>query len=105
MKISEGIETNNTFDRFVNEFFFSTQTLTTVGCVRINPVGVYSNIISSIESLTGLFSLALAVMTSLRKIFQTRYKIIYSDNAIIAPFNGVNAFQFRIDNMIKHPAI
>lgn len=95
----EGIETNNTFDRFVNEFFFSTQTFTTVGYGRINPVGVYSNIISSIESLTGLLSLALATGLLYGRFSRPVAKIIYSDNAIIAPFNGVNAFQFRIANM------
>ncbi len=95
----EGIETNNTFDLFVNEFFFSTQTFTTVGYGRINPVGVYSNIISSIESLTGLLSLALATGLLYGRFSRPVAKIIYSDNAIIAPFNGVNAFQFRIANM------
>lgn len=95
----EGIETNNTFDRFVNEFFFSTQTFTTVGYGRINPVGVYSNIISSIESLTGLLSLALATGLLYGRFSRPVAKIIYSDNAIIAPFKGLNAFQFRIANM------
>ena len=95
----EGIETNNTFDRFVNEFFFSTQTFTTVGYGRINPVGVYSNIISSIESLTGLLSLALATGLLYGRFSRPVAKIIYSDNAIIAPFKDLNAFQFRIANM------
>lgn len=95
----QGIETNNTFDRFLNVFFFSTQTFTTVGYGRINPVGVYSNIISSIESLTGLLSLALATGLLYGRFSRPVAKIIYSDNAIIAPFNSMNAFQFRIANM------
>ena len=95
----EGIETNNTFDRFLNVFFFSTQTFTTVGYGRINPVGVYSNIISSIESLTGLLSLALATGLLYGRFSRPVAKIMYSDNAIIAPFKGLNAFQFRIANI------
>ena len=95
----EGIETNNTFDRLVNVFFFSTQTFTTVGYGRINPVGVYSNIISSIESLTGLLSLALATGLLYGRFSRPVAKIMYSDNAIIAPFKGLNAFQFRIANI------
>lgn len=95
----EGIKTNSTFDRFVNEFFFSTQTFTTVGYGRINPVGVYSNIVSSVESLAGLLSLALATGLLYGRFSRPVAKIIYSDNAIIAPFRGQNAFQFRIANM------
>ncbi len=94
----EGIETNNDFDRFLNEFFFSTQTFTTVGYGRINPVGVYSNIISSIESLTGLLSLALATGLLYGRFVRPVAKIIYSENAVIAPYKDITGFQFRIAN-------
>jgi len=95
----EGIETTNTFDRFVNEFFFSTQTFTTVGYGRINPVGIYANVISSIESLTGLLSLAIATGLLYGRFSRPVAKIIYSDNALIVPFKDTKAFQFRIANM------
>jgi inward rectifier potassium channel len=95
----EGIETTNTFDRFVNEFFFSTQTFTTVGYGRINPVGVYSNIISSIESLGGLLSLALATGLLYGRFSRPYAKILYSEKALIAPFRDSNSFQFRIANL------
>lgn len=94
----EGIQTNNNFDRFLNEFFFSTQTFTTVGYGRINPVGVYSNIISSIESLSGLLSLALATGLLYGRFVRPVAKIIYSDNALIAPYKDITGFQFRIAN-------
>lgn len=94
----EGIETTDTFDRFVNEFFFSTQTFTTVGYGRINPVGVYSNIISSIESLGGLLSLALATGLLYGRFSRPYAKILYSEKAIVSPFRDTNAFQFRIAN-------
>lgn len=94
----EGMETNNNFDRFLNEFFFSTQTFTTVGYGRINPVGIYSNIISSIESLTGLLSLALATGLLYGRFVKPEAKILYSDIAVIAPFRDITGFQFRIAN-------
>lgn len=94
----EGIEATNEFERFLNEFFFSTQTFTTVGYGRINPVGIYSNVISSIESLSGLLSLALATGLLYGRFSKPYAKIIYSKNILIAPFNDVNALQFRIAN-------
>lgn len=95
----QGIETTNTFDRFINEFFFSTQTFTTVGYGRINPVGIYSNIISSVEALSGLLSLALATGLLYGRFSRPVAKIMYSEKAIISPFRDVNAFQFRIANL------
>lgn len=95
----QGIETTNTFDRFINEFFFSTQTFTTVGYGRINPVGIYSNIISSVEALSGLLSLALATGLLYGRFSRPVAKIMYSEKAIISPFREVNAFQFRIANL------
>lgn len=94
----EGINASNNFDRFVNEFFFSTQTFTTVGYGRINPVGVYANIISSVESLAGLLSLAVITGVLYGRFARPVAKIIYSDNALIGPFKDVTGFQFRIGN-------
>lgn len=94
-----GIETSGSFDRFINEFFFSSQTFTTVGYGRINPVGIYSNVISSVEALTGLLSLALATGLLYGRFSRPVAKIMYSEKAIIAPFKEHNAFQFRIANM------
>lgn len=94
----EGISATNDFERFLNEFFFSTQTFTTVGYGRINPVGVYSNIISSVESLCGLLSFALATGLLYGRFSKPVAKIIYSERALISPYNGGIAFQFRIAN-------
>ncbi|MEP7146371.1 MAG: ion channel [bacterium] len=93
-----GITATNDFDRFINEFFFSTQTFTTVGYGRINPVGVYANIISSIESLAGLLSLAVMTGVLFGRFARPVAKIIYSENALIAPFRDITGFQFRIAN-------
>ncbi|MEO8209256.1 MAG: ion channel [bacterium] len=94
----EGMVVTNDFDRFLNEFFFSTQTFTTVGYGRINPVGVYGNIVSSIESLAGLLSLALATGLLYGRFVKPVAKIIYSDKALIAPYKDITGFQFRIAN-------
>ncbi len=94
----EGIEASTEFHKFLNEFFFSTQTFTTVGYGRINPVGIYSNTISSIESLIGLLSLAVATGLMMGRFVKPAAKIIYSDNALIAPFKDITGLQFRIAN-------
>ncbi|MDQ3194526.1 MAG: ion channel [Bacteroidota bacterium] len=88
----------NSFERFVDLFFFSTQTFTTVGYGRINPVGIYANIISSVESLAGLLSLAVITGVLYGRFVRPVAKIVYSDKALIVPFKDITGFQFRIAN-------
>lgn len=92
-------------DKFFEAFFFSCQTYTTVGYGRVNPVGLPANIIASIESLTGLMSFALATGLIYGRFSRPNAKILYSENAIIAPFQNATAFMFRIANARKNQLI
>lgn len=85
-------------DKFFEAFFFSTQTFTTVGYGRINPVGLPANIIAAVESLTGLMSFALATGLIYGRFSRPHAKILYSEKAIIAPFHEGTALMFRIAN-------
>jgi len=93
-----GISDKNFLETFLYTFFFSTQTFTTVGYGTISPTGIIQNIIASFESLVGLLSLAFATGLLYGRFAKPEAKIIYSNNALIAPFKGVNAFQFRTAN-------
>ena len=48
--------TGNVFSDFLNGFFFSAQTLTTVGYGGIAPHGITSNLIAAFEAMIGLLS-------------------------------------------------
>ena len=60
--LDQGIE-NAHSGSFADMFFFSVQTMATIGYGKMEPVTLFSNILVSIEALTGL--LALALMTGL----------------------------------------
>src|SRR5580698_10140231 len=51
-----GSAASDEFSRFLNDFFFSAQSLTTVGYGTLSPVGVSASLCATIESLTGLMS-------------------------------------------------
>jgi inward rectifier potassium channel len=82
----------------LESFFFSLQTFTTVGYGRLNPTSDIESFIAGIESLTGLMGFALATGLLYGRFSKPNAKIIYSKNAIIAPYNGITAFEFRIAN-------
>lgn len=81
---------------YLDCFFFSTQTLTTVGYGVLHPMSNATNIISSIETLFGW--MAFAVLTGLlygRFSRPTAY-IKFSDNLLISPFKESKALMFRL---------
>ena len=92
-----GGEGAHTFvDKFAEAFFFSSQTLTTVGYGHIAPSGMMTNSIASIESLVGI--LIFAVMTGLiyGRFSRPRAYILFSPNVLIAPYKEGKAIMLRI---------
>jgi len=84
------------FDRFMEAFFFSSQTLTTVGYGRVAPSGFLTNSIASIESLVGI--LIFAVMTGLiyGRFSRPRAYLIFSPNILISPYKDGVALMMRM---------
>ncbi len=83
---------------FLNTFFFSVQTFATVGYGGMHPTGIASNIIASLESMTGILSFALATGLLYGRFSKPSAKIIFSDKAIITPFKDSKALMFRVAN-------
>ncbi|MEL7144912.1 MAG: ion channel [Bacteroidota bacterium] len=92
-------------DDFLHCFYFSTQTLTTVGFGTISPIGHLTNIIASFEAMIGLLSFALATGILYGRFSKAKAKILFSDNALISPYQDIKGFMFRITNMRKNHLI
>ena len=96
-----GMVYQNEYDRFFEVYFFSAQTLTTVGYGRINPMGVVASSIASIEALVGLLSFAVFTGLVYARFAKPRASLMFSKNAVIAPFNDITALMFRFANKTK----
>ena len=94
----QGADLTSPQSRFMDAFFFSSQTLTTVGYGRIAPIGFGASSVAAIESLLGLLIFALATSLLYGRFSRPVAHILYSDKAIIAPYLDVTAFMFRIVN-------
>lgn len=92
-------------EKFMEVFFFSSQTLTTVGYGRIAPVGPLASTVSSIEAMLGLLGFALATGLLYGRFSRPQSKLLYSENAIIAPYRGMSALMFRVTNMRRNQLI
>ncbi len=81
---------------FMEAFFFSSQTLTTVGYGHIAPSGMATNIAASIESLVGILIFALVTGLIYGRFARPRAYIIFSPNILVSPFKDTRALMFRI---------
>lgn len=85
-------------ERFMDCFFFSVQTLATIGYGKMSPVGLLPNILVALEALFGLIGLSIVTGLSFARFARPNTMILYSDNAVIAPFREGTAFMFRMIN-------
>ena len=90
---------------FLESFFFSVQTLATVGYGHMYPHTLYGHIVTTIEIMTGMF--LLAVMTGLIFVRFSRptARILFSKSAVIAPLNGQPTLMLRIGNLRHHTMV
>ena len=96
IKSLKGIESD--MGAFANAFFFSVHTLTTVGYGNVYPEGTWANVISSLEAATGLMVFAIATGLLYGRFSRPSARIVYSKNAIIAPYQDATSLQFRVTN-------
>lgn len=88
----------SSFDQFLEAFFFSAQTITTLGYGRVAPIGFVANTVAAIESMLGLLTFALATGLLYGRFSKPKSKIKYSNHAVIAPYQEINGFMFRLLN-------
>lgn len=93
-----GFATQGIGERFVNAFFFSVDTVATIGYGTVAPANLAANIVVVFESLVGLLGFALVAGIVFARFSRPMAQIVFSDKAIIAPYRGMTAFMFRIVN-------
>ena len=84
--------------RFLEAFFFSVQTVSTIGYGSLTPHGLAANLLVTVEALIGLLGFALATGLLFARFSRPNARILYSRNAIIAPYRGITALEIRIAN-------
>src|SRR5438105_11026675 len=83
---------------FLDAFFFSVQTVATVGYGNMSPNNLYGNIVTTIEILSGLFLLAVITGLIFVRFSRPTAHIVFSKSIVIAPMNGKPTLMLRIGN-------
>jgi inward rectifier potassium channel len=96
--LTRGLDPSHSTSRFLQCFFFSSQTLTTVGFGAIAPATPAANIVAAFEALAGLLGFAVATGLLFGRVSRPSARIGFSRKALIAPYQDGTSFQFRMVN-------
>jgi len=83
-------------------FFFSVQTLGTIGYGAMYPVSDTANLLVTVESTFGLVLTALVTGLVFAKFSRPTARVLFSQKLTIAPMNGVPTLSFRVGNQRKN---
>lgn len=83
-------------NEFLQAFFFSAQTITTVGYGHIHPTSVPTNIVAALESFTGILTFAVITGLIFARFSKPQAFIKFSENALIAPYKNGKGLMFRL---------
>ncbi|ERN39765.1 Inward rectifier potassium channel, partial [Rubidibacter lacunae KORDI 51-2] len=83
---------------FGDAFFFSVQTLATIGYGSMYPQTLYANVLVALEALTGLVGLAIVTGLAFARFAQPTARVLFSSTAVVAPYDGVSTLMFRTAN-------
>lgn len=83
---------------FLDAFFFSVDTIATVGYGSVYPRTLYANTIVTMEVLIGLLGFAIVTGLMFAKFSRPTAKVLFSRVAVVAPFNGMTTLMFRAAN-------
>jgi inward rectifier potassium channel len=83
---------------FAGDFFFSVETLATVGYGEMHPATFYGHLVAMIEIFVGLMSLALITGLMFARFSRPYARFLFSKNAVVRPIGGKPTLIFRAAN-------
>lgn len=83
---------------FADAFFFSAETLGTIGYGVMAPQSLPAHLAATLENMVGLLGLATFTGITFAKFSRPRARVIFSDVAVLAPRNGIPTLSFRVAN-------
>ncbi|HXJ19863.1 MAG TPA: ion channel [Polyangia bacterium] len=83
---------------FRDTFFFSVETMGTIGYGAMYPESTPANVLMVVESIVGLLLTALSTGLVFAKFSRSTARMLFSRNAVISPLNGAPTLMFRLGN-------
>ena len=89
---------------FSDAFFFSVETLATVGYGHMYPTNFYGHVVTTIEIVTGTFWVAVITGLVFVRFSRPTARIVFSKVAVISSFDGKPTLMLRVANL-RHTSV
>ena len=83
---------------FLDAFFFSVQTMSTIGYGSMHPATPYADAVVTVEAAVGMFAVALATGLLFAKASRPRSSVLFSDSMTITEMKGEPVLMLRLGN-------
>ena len=83
---------------FLGAFFFSVETLSTVGYGDMHPTSVYGHTVATIEVFAALTTLTLITGIMFARFSRPRARFLFARSAVVRPIDGKPTLMFRAAN-------
>jgi inward rectifier potassium channel len=83
---------------WLRAFYFSVETFATIGYGHVFPLGSAANWVVTVESIVSLLGVALMTGIVFARFSRPTAAVLFSDVAVVAPYQGTTGFMFRITN-------
>jgi len=83
---------------FADAFFFSVQTMSTIGYGAMSPGSTYGDVLVTAEAGVGILGVALATGVMFAKASRPTTSVLFSDKLVLSPMDGVPTLRFRAGN-------
>jgi inward rectifier potassium channel len=97
LAVGDGVENMREGD-FFDAFFFSVQTMATIGYGAMYPKTLFANILVAIEALLGLLGVSVGSGLVFARFSLPKARVMFSRVAVVAPHNGIQTLMFRVAN-------
>jgi len=101
----QGIEPGSVWQNLQSAWFFSAQTLTTVGYGHVSPATPLASSVAALEALIGLLGFGVWTGLLFNRFSRARSRILCSEHSVIAPHRESRAWMFRIVSAHDHPLL
>ena len=100
--LQPGSLTNARPGSFADAFFFSVETIATIGYGVMAPATLYANLVMTLESAVGLLFVAMTTGLVFARFSRPTARIIFSRHAVIGPHNGKPTLTLRLANQRRN---
>ncbi len=83
---------------FFDAFFFSVQTMATIGYGKMSPITAPAHILVTIQAVLGTLEIAVATGITFSKFSQPTARVLWSNHMVIHQRDGVPSLVFRLGN-------